>query len=118
MITITAAHSTLSLTARPRIGPERTKYPRATIETPIITRQIVGRRNKLSSYLVFNSRSSSVIIETGKRRRGELYALTAAGSSCCWSHSKNSMPASALISSPASRPIFSASAGAPTLLER
>ena len=49
---------------------------------------------------------------------GELYALTAAGSSCCWSHSKNSMPASALISSPASRPIFSASAGAPTLLER
>ena len=71
-----------------------------------------------SSYLFFNSRSSSVIIETGKRRRRELYALTAAGSSCCWSHSKNSMPASALISSPASRPIFSASAGAPTLLER
>ena len=71
-----------------------------------------------SSYLVFNSRSSSVIIETGKCRTGELYPLTAAGSSCCWSHSKNSMPASALISSPASRPIFSASAGAPTLLER
>ena len=78
-----------------------------------------GRDDKTpSSYLFFNSRSSSVIIETGKRRRGELYALTAAGSSCCWSHSKNSMPASALISSPASRPIFSASAGAPTLLER
>ena len=73
---ITAAHSTRSLgvTAWPRLEPERTQYPRATIETPIITWVMVSRRNNLSSYLFFNSRSSSVIIETGKRRGRALRA--------------------------------------------
>ncbi len=100
------------------VEPERTNYPRAPTKIPIIAWLIVGRKQIYPAtwFLIHEVQASSS--KRGNVGGDELYALTAAGSSCCWSHSKNSMPASALISSPASRPIFSASAGAPTLLER